>query len=256
MNITVVCEDSFEGIMTGIYDAWVLMNQGNQVSIFPGENYTPTFFSEYKKVKTDLDKSEKVAKSIRYKICMEAYVMVYRACMHYSAEKADVILAFLKVGYEKGAKVLKMLSYPAVMQLMEMNRKVANETHNFKGFLRFSELSGGVLFGKISPRCDVVPLLEHHFSERFPNENWIIYDEKRKKALVHPMRQECIMVMGDELEEHIGDIKQEDEYEVLWKIFFHTIGIEARKNPRCQQTHLPKWYRDNMTEFEKTNINR
>ena len=30
MNITLVCEDSFEGIMTAVYDAWVLMNQGHQ----------------------------------------------------------------------------------------------------------------------------------------------------------------------------------------------------------------------------------
>ena len=44
MNITLVCEDSFEGIMTAIYEGWVLMNQDNQVDIYPGDFFTPTFF--------------------------------------------------------------------------------------------------------------------------------------------------------------------------------------------------------------------
>lgn len=246
MNITLVCQDSFEGIMTSIYDGWVLMNQGHQVNIFAGANYTPTFFSEYRRVETDMNKSEKVARSIQVKISMEAYVMVYRACMHYTTEKADIIFNFLKIGYKQGAKVIRMLGNPDVLALMELDRKVANETHNFKGFLRFKELKGGMLFGKIEPRCDVVPLLEKHFSDRFPKENWIIYDEKRKKALVHPASGDCVMIMGQTVEERIKELQKVDEYEDLWKVFFDTIGIEARKNPKCQQSHMPQWYRKNM----------
>ena len=174
--------------------------------------------------------------------------MVYRACMHYTAEKADIVLNFLKIGYQQGRRVLKMLGNPDVLALMELDRKVANETHNFKGFLRFTELKGGMLFGKIEPRCDVVPLLEKHFSERFPKENWIIYDEKRKKALVHPAEGECVMIIGQAVRERIAALQKVDEYEDLWKVFFDTIGIEARKNPKCQQTNLPQWYRKNMTE--------
>ena len=51
----------------------------------------------------------------------------------------------------------------------------------------------------------------------------------------------------------VGDLKElqtEDEYRELWKVFFNTIGIESRYNPKCQQNHMPEWYRRNMTEFE------
>lgn len=250
MNITLVCEDSFEGIMTAVYDAWVLMNEGHQVTIFSGTHYAPTFFSEYRQVSTDMEKADKVARSIRIKISPKAYVMVYRACMHYAVEKADIIVNFLKAGYRQGAEVIRMLHNPDVLALMELDRKVANEAHNFKGFLRFAELKGGALFGKIEPRCDVLLLLEKHFSERFPKENWIIYDEKRKKALAHPADGECVMVMGQNVEERIAALQKADEYEDLWKVFFDTIGIEARKNPKCQQTNLPQWYRKNMTEYQ------
>ena len=38
-DITLVCDDSFDGIMTAIYDGWVLMLKGNKVKIYPGDDY-------------------------------------------------------------------------------------------------------------------------------------------------------------------------------------------------------------------------
>ncbi len=43
MNVTLVCEDNIEGIMTAIYDGWVYMNKGYSVNIHPGSDYAPTF---------------------------------------------------------------------------------------------------------------------------------------------------------------------------------------------------------------------
>ncbi|MCR5703029.1 MAG: TIGR03915 family putative DNA repair protein [Eubacterium sp.] len=250
MNITLVCEDSFEGIMTAIYEGWILMNQGNQVDIYPGDFFTPTFFSEYRSIKVNYEKSEKVARSIQVKISVSAYIAVYRACMHYSPEKGNIVFNFLKVAYPQGAKVMKMLGMPEVVSLMELERKVANETHNLKGFLRFSQLEGGLMVGTITPRCNVVPLLEKHFSERFPKENWMIYDKNRKIALLHSNNGKCIMVVGQQIEHILKEMKIDDEYEGLWKVFFNTIQIEERKNSKAQQNHLPKWYREEMTEFQ------
>ena len=47
------------------------------------------------------------------------------------------------------------------------------------------------------------------------------------------------------------DLQYNDEYRELWKIFFDTIGIDTRQNPKCQRTQLPMWFRENMTEFVK-----
>ena len=38
-EITLVCDDSFDGIMTAVYDGWVLMLKGNKVKIYPGDDY-------------------------------------------------------------------------------------------------------------------------------------------------------------------------------------------------------------------------
>ena len=44
MNVTLVCENNIEGIMTAIYDGWLYMNKGYSVNIHPGSDYAPTFF--------------------------------------------------------------------------------------------------------------------------------------------------------------------------------------------------------------------
>lgn len=251
MNITLVCEDSFDGIMTAVYDGWVLMNQGHIVHIYPGNSYEPSFFSEFRPIKTDLDKAYKVSESIRRKISVEAHTLVFRASLHFDKSKGDIIFGFLKIAYPTGARVTKMLGNEYVMQLMELSRKVMNEAHLFKGFVRFKELPGKVLYSHIDPKCDVLPAIGYHFQERFPLENWIIYDEKRKKAAVHPAGKKYFFLNGQDLQELLKYEEIEDNYEDLWKVFFDTIGIASRKNDRCQNTHLPKWYRKNMIEFEK-----
>lgn len=250
-DITLVCDESFDGIMTAVYNGWVMMNQGCVVHIHPGKDYTPTFFSEFIPMETDLDKAVKVAESIRVKVSDRAYRMVYEACLHYDEDRVDVVFEFLKLAYPVGSRVTKMLGNPWVMRLMELSRKVSNEAHLFKEFLRFDELKGRVLYGKIEPKCDVLPFVAQHFGERFPEEDWIIYDTKRMRAAVHKHSMDIIYVEGQDMEKLTEHMQKNDEYRQLWQIFFDTIGIEARKNPKCQQNHMPKWYRKYMTEMQK-----
>lgn len=251
MNVTLVCEETFEGIMTAVYDGWVYMNRGYKVNIYPGTSYTPSFFSEFIQIKTDRQKAEKVAKSIRIKISTEAYIAVFRACMHYDEDRADAVFEFLKTGYQAGAKVMKMLGRPEVIRVMELSRKVSNETHRFKEFVRFKELKGKVLYSRIEPKCDVLMLISNHFKNRFPEEKWIIYDAKRIQAAVHSPKSECILIKEQNMDKLTENMQNGQEYEDLWKVFFDTIGIKERYNPKCQRNFIPMWYRNNVTEFQE-----
>ncbi len=248
--IIFVCEDSFDGMMTAVYDAWVEMIKGAKVHVRVQGEYTEDFLNEYRFVETDLEKATKVADSIKKKISVDAYMRVYRSCMHFDVERVDAVIDFLKIGYKTGGRVTKDFGNPMVMRVIELDRKVGKEAHNFKGVVRFKDIGGRYLLSKIMPKCDVITLIEHHFSNRFPLENFIIYDEKRKKALVHKSDGEIVYIHSDNDEIEKLYCSTEDEFEELWGVFFETIGIEARKNERCQNNLLPKWYRKNMIEFQ------
>ena len=41
---------------------------------------------------------------------------------------------------------------------------------------------------------------------------------------------------------------KEIEYQNLWKLFFNTIAIKERTNPRCQMEYMPKKYWNDLIE--------
>ena len=230
-EITLVCDDSFDGIMTAVYDGWVLMLKGNKVKIYPGDDYAYELFCENINCKTNVKKAISVAQAIQQKISVEAYEYIFRAAHHYDKNRGNAILEFLKVGFRAGSRTTKMLSENRVMTVMELARKASNEANVFREILRFKEINGKFLFGTISPKCDVLILII------------------RKKALVHRYKSETIVVSGEELDRVIDQIDIDDDYEELWKVFFDAIAIEERRNEKCQMSHVPKWYRKHMNEF-------
>lgn len=245
------CEDSLEGILTAIYDAFVEKNKMKEykegdIVIQIGENYTMSLFARQIQVETDLDKAQKTLMSIQRKISHLAYKRVLSALCHFDADRGTVVLRFLIKGFPMGARVIEDLADPYVMRVLELSRKVDNESHLFCGFVRFTDL-GKFLYAEIEPKCHVLPQIMDHFSDRYPNEYYVIYDKKREIALIHLAFGESFFVSGNEW--NIDLEEQRDDFEWLWTQYFKTIAIEERFNPRCQNNLLPKWYRKHMTEF-------
>ena len=44
--------------------------------------------------------------------------------------------------------------------------------------------------------------------------------------------------------------KYRDRFTDMWKLFFDTIGIQKRKNEKCQRNMFPIWMRKHATEFQ------
>ena len=250
-SLILQCEDSLEGILTAIYEAFVEKNKRQEfhdgdIAIAIGENHTITLCAEHKLVSTDLDKAQKTLLSIQKKISFLAYKKVLSALCHYDLERANVVLGFLIKGFPMGPRVLEDMADPYVMRVIELARKVDNESHMFCGVVRFFDL-GKFLYSEIEPKCHVLPQIMEHFADRYPNEHYVIYDKRRRVALIHLAYAESVFVSGDEW--NIDLSQHEDYFERLWSQYFKTIAIEERYNPRCQNNLIPKWYRKNMIEF-------
>lgn len=251
-----ICEDSIEGIFTGIYDAWLSKYGHDNIRIEIQKEDNPNFnfelFSEYIHVMTDQDKAIKVANSIKSKISIEAFDMACHAAWSDSAEKGDVIYRFLILGFAIGAKIVDSLGNEVVMKIFTMSRNVNNEAHHFLGFLRFSESNSNILLAKIKPKNDILRLIAPHFSDRLSNENFIIYDENRKTAIVHRNGYPWIYTLVDNLKlDKFNEYSvREEEFQNLWKAFFVSISITERENKKLQQSNLPKRFHDNIIEFK------
>lgn len=250
-SLILQCEDSLEGTLTAIYDAFVEKNKmpdfkDGDISIVIGEHQNLFLFANTKEVKTDLDKAQKTLFSIQRKISYLAYKRVLSALCHYDMDRGDTVLGFLLKGFSMGAKVVDALADPYVMRVMELSRKVDNESHMFCGLVRFHD-AGKFLYSEIEPKCNVLPQIMEHFEDRYPNEHYVIYDKKKQVALVHPAFCQSFFVYGEEW--NIDISQYVDRFEELWKEYFAHIEIKERHNPKCQNNLLPKWYRKHMVEF-------
>lgn len=245
------CKDQFEDMMTCIYDAWNSRLGHANMRLMLEPIAQAELFCEYIHVSADSDKVKKVVRSIQKKISSAAFQMIFSAAMSFREDKLDWIYRFLILGFHYGAPAIDMLQEPAAIELFALSRKVGNEVHFFREFIRFSSLQNQVLVSHIEPKCNVLTLLAPHFADRMPSENWMIVDEKRQLAVVQSADQPYYLTpLADaEFKELVAMKNQPDMFVDLWKGFFHSIAIEQRTNYRCQRTMMPLWYRKNAVEF-------
>lgn len=246
-----VCEDSLEGILSAVHAAYMSRYGHEYQSIAAGDCIENSLFAEMIPVETDMDKAGRVADAIIHKISGYAWHMVKYAAMSCHMDKADTIYRFLVRGFRVGRGVTEQLADPAVNRMMKLEREVSRETDHFYGFVRFRELSNGILFAKIAPKHHQIPLAAEHFADRYPMENWMIYDERRHEVCVYEAGKGWWIAKDVTPDLRIIDdvSDSQKQFEQWWKSFYETIGIRERENPRCRMNMMPKMYWSNMPEM-------
>lgn len=251
--IIFTCADQWEDIATCIYDAWewaVGHGGHDNVGLQKEPLMQPSLFDEYVHVDADPIKTQKVMRSVRQKISFEAYRAVSLASL-YREDVLNDIYEFLRLGFQTGRNVTSMLFDPHVMKVMEAERRVGNEIHRFVEFARFDEMPSGVLISHIEPKNQILYQVAEHFADRMPSVHWMIIDDGRRLAAVHPADEEVYLWEPHQEEMAIlaGTEREKDVYSDLWKAFFVSTAIRQRENPDCQRNHFPLWMRRHATEF-------
>jgi len=245
-----ICDDQPEAILSAIYDAWADPTPNRDIRLEVGWQGQQELFCEYRSARVDMEKAGKVAETIERKLGMHVWEDVRYALMADECDKAQAVFSFLRTAFKEGSAVRRQLARPEVMRVMELGRMVSRERHLLLGFVRFADAADGVLVSQIEPKHRQVPLLAPHFAERLNTERFILYDKKRKEAAVYSPEFGWYLTTGEAsgIEDMIKK-SETDGYGSLWKIFFESITIEQRYNPRCQRNLLPLRFRPQMTEF-------
>ena len=260
------CGPEPEDIFSAVYDAWAsgLGHDHVELAVWTEEMQT-RLFAVYRPVERDLEKAEKVARSVRRRISAQAWNGIYQAALSFSPDRADAVYRFLIRGFQVGPDVISRLQDPAVYRLFELSRKVGRESHLFLEFVRFEQWPDGMLFARLAPKCNVLPVIAPHFAGRLSGEDWMIYDETRRRAAVHPAGQNWFLMdlaesgweecFPEELDQNPHSLRSgpadREKWEDLWRTFVKSIAIESRVNPSLQRNLMPLWYRKHMTEHLK-----
>lgn len=248
-NIIYSYDGSFEGLLCCVFESY-------EKQEIPLDIVTPdkcqTMLLPAKQITTDLHKSNRVLVSIPAKISGAALDFVRKAFLTCLAQKELFILLFLRRGYQHGPAVMSMLTDEVVNTLFNAVKHLNKESELLRGFVRFSVVNN-VLVAEIEPKNFVLPLLRRHFCERYPEEHFLIYDKTHGMGLIYqPYNSAVIPIENLELPE---PDEQERSFRELWQLFYNTIEVPGRHNPKCRMSHMPKRYWKYMTEFGCTQQN-
>jgi probable DNA metabolism protein len=243
-DIAYLYDGSFEGLLCCVYESYY---QKELPSMIFSHNQTQETLFPVKEIFTDNEHARRVEHSIGVSISKEAQRLV-RLCYFSIMENRELtILNFLRMGYKIGPSVTNMLTNDTVSAITKTARNVSSESHYYKEFLRFSDYNGA-LVAIIEPKNFVLPMIVNHYRDRFPSEQFLIYDESHKHAIVYQNFESAIIPL-----EHLELPKaceKEEKYRVLWKQFYNTIAIEGRINHKLRRNNMPKRYWKHLTEFQ------
>lgn len=244
------CIPTWEAMLTTIYDAWSsgLGHEKIKLMIEPLDQYS--LFDEYIHVEPDSDKAIKVIDAINTKISPYVYHEMAITSMACEEDTLDNIYHVLILGFAFGPDVLDMMQYKDIVRNYEIRTRVGREANRFQEIMRFHQL-GNVYISHFEPKSRVAEYLGPIFQDRMPSENFVIVDDIHKEAVVHHANTDCYMqkLTKEELDQLLVTESVNDEYTDLWKVFFDTIAIKERQNPKCQMTHFPLWARKHAIEF-------
>ncbi len=244
INKTYLYDGSLDGFLTIVFDCYSTKTLPQKILV--KTDYTPNFLDNIVSIQTDPEKAERVFTGIEKNIGYITLNNTYYAFLCNEKDKEICLLKYLCDGFDYGPKINNRLTISYVFQVMAMKKRAFGECHRLKGLLRFQEVANNLYYASLHPDNNIIEPLAHHFINRLPTQNFIIHDKTRNICLLYNGKEYQIM---DATNLKIPNISEtEQKYQELWKLFFKTISISERKNPRCQMQYMPKKYWKDLIE--------
>lgn len=245
-----LCEDSAEGILTAIHDAWTSRYGHSHNYIQVNTCADNNMFYEYIDVTSDLTKAKSITTAIKNKISRDFYELVETCLLSSDTTRADDIYRLIILGFSVGPSARTYLAFPPIQRIIKMEKNVWNEYHHYLGFIRFEELQDKTLFARFRPHNNIISKIIPHFADRFPEENIMIVDVSRNIVAISRHGVIGYAVTDIDFDKiTLPTSANEQLLKELWSNFVNSIEVKERHNDALQKQMMPLRFREFATEF-------
>jgi len=247
---TLIYDGTFEGLLTAVFE--IYEHRLTHVHIQKGEWHNTVLFENAIKVVTENSRASRVMKGLKQKLSAQGLQRLYAAHMAEMEGEDDNLVGYIRYVFDSPQNIEEDYGNKYVMRLSEIVRMVRREKHRMEAFIRFQELKDQTFYSAIEPDFNVLPLLIKHFKSRYADQKWIIYDIRRSYGLYYDLHDTQYISL-DFATVNPGNVisaydDNEAVYQDLWRNYFVSINIPARKNPKLHLRHVPKRYWKHLTE--------
>jgi probable DNA metabolism protein len=247
-----IYDNTFEGLLTCVFDAF---NRREFPQKIVREDVIIPLFTESFRVITDEAKSERVLKALGKKISSSALRMLFVDFLSELDGMEIVIFRYIQKAVTAKQSIEMNFADADVLELSKVYRKVMREEERVRQFVRFGKTADNIYFAVIEPVYNVLLLTADFFKNRYADQQWIVYDTKRKYGLFYDLNTvETVRFDNPDISLTTGNInpekldESESDFKNLWKDYLNAITIRERINPKLQRQYMPVRFWKYLTE--------
>lgn len=242
-------DGSMEGLLTAVFEFYE--RKPGSIQLVAQQHFEPVLIDEVLEIDSDETKAKRVWEGLKKKIGNEWLLRFYKAFLSEDAATFQQLFYFACYIFDNPKGAEQNFGHPAVLAVTQMEKSVNREKHRMKAFIRFQETADGIFYAPIEPDFNVLPLISQFFKNRYADQRWIIYDLKRNYGLYYDLHKVDEIILEETPNMKVAsDLLhgKEELYGLLWKDYFRSTNIVARKNMKLHIRHVPKRYWKYLTE--------
>ncbi|WP_400192135.1 TIGR03915 family putative DNA repair protein [Hymenobacter sp. B81] len=246
-------DGSFDGLLTVLLRCWEQRLWPEAIQ--PAGAAQGGLFAETQEVATDEAAARRVWEGLLRHMPAEARTSLYKAFLSERADRELLVFRYVQLAIEAGGQdISENFGNDTVRLVADVNKQMFREKHRMEAFVRFEKTRDGLFHATVEPDFDVLPLIAEHFTKRYADQRWLIFDRRRGYGLYYDLQRTDILSLDAAPAAGAGSVsaavldEREPLYQTLWQAYFDHVNIPERRNLKLHRRHLPRRYWKYLTE--------
>ena len=246
-------DGSFEGLLTVLFRVYERRSAPNSVQ--PEGAAQGGLFAQAVPIATDEDLATRTWDGLRRFMPEAARARLYHVFLSEDPERELLIFRYADMALRAGRDISENYADATVRRMQRLTQQLFREKHRMEAFVRFEKAHDELFHATIEPDFDVLPLIAGHFTRRYADQRWLIFDKKRRYGLYYDLRQTTIVEFDTarptprpgEVAATVLD-EREPLFKILWQAYFDHVNIPERRNLKLHQRQMPRRYWKYLSE--------
>jgi probable DNA metabolism protein len=245
-------DGTFEGLLTvlfTIYDSKAAPN-----SIQPEAAVQGGLFASPVPIETSEAVAARVWDGLLRSMDLEARPRLYHVFLSEDADREMLIFRYVDLALRSPQDIAENYANADVRRVQRLAQQMFREKHRMEAFVRFEKTQDELFHATIEPDMDVLPLIAAHFTKRYADQRWLIYDRRRRYGLYYDLTRTDIVQFETAAAPKAAGLsatvldEREPLFKVLWQAYFDHVNIPERKNLKLHRRHMPLRYWKYLSE--------
>ena len=252
-------DGTFEGLLTVLFSIYESKSPPNTIQ--PEATAQTGLFAPPAHRDTDEARAARVWDGLLKTMDTEARTRLYHVFLSEVPDRELLLFRYVDLALRSPVDVAENYANADVRRVQRLAQQMFREKHRMEAFVRFEKTADELFHASIEPDFDVLPLIAAHFTKRYADQRWLIYDRRRHYGLYYDLtRTDVVQFEAERAGAKATDLaatvldEREPLFKVLWQSYFDHVNIPERRNLKLHRRHMPLRYWRYLSEKQPREV--